>query len=414
MAGQTEAMLSFVFFTLFASTVATSPDTLQLVNMVYRHGDRSPEFTFPTDANKDKWSNGPGWLTTVGMRQQYALGQFFHSEYGHLLSQAYNNTEITVASSNVNRCLMSAYCNLAGLYPPQGEQVWNPKLLWQPIPVHTRPEDEDHVLAIDEKCPLYDQLYDAVLHSPAVVEEEKSNAELYDYVAKNTGIKKVNISDLWKVADNLFCQRSHNYSLPEWAEAKWDNETVYDKMIKIGDFSFQLLFNGSELSRLKGGPLLKMFIQNMVQAAQKQQHYKMYMYSAHDDTVAAVSDALKVFNGIKPPYASTLMVELHLVEEDYCVKIRYRNRTAAPFTLIHPDCQKECCPLEEFVAVTKNEVPVNWEKECGNTPKSVAVSESYMEVIIGILIAVIVVMGFLMLVLTVRLHSLYKALTSRP
>jgi len=40
---------------------------------------------------------------------------------------------------------MSAYCNLAGLFPPQGSQVWSETLPWQPIPVHTEPRDIDHV-----------------------------------------------------------------------------------------------------------------------------------------------------------------------------------------------------------------------------------------------------------------------------
>ena len=40
---------------------------------------------------------------------------------------------------------MSAYCNLAGLYPPEGTQVWSTDIKWQPIPVHTRPYDTDPV-----------------------------------------------------------------------------------------------------------------------------------------------------------------------------------------------------------------------------------------------------------------------------
>ncbi len=38
---------------------------------------------------------------------------------------------------------------------------------------------------------------------------------------------------------------------------------------------------------------------------------KLFMYSAHDVTVAAFLSALGIFDGIQPPYASMVMVELH-------------------------------------------------------------------------------------------------------
>ena len=45
---------------------------------------------------------------------------------------------------------MSAYCNLAGLFPPKGDQVWNNNLgtLWQPIPVQTSPVLTDNVSSL--------------------------------------------------------------------------------------------------------------------------------------------------------------------------------------------------------------------------------------------------------------------------
>lgn len=38
---------------------------------------------------------------------------------------------------------------------------------------------------------------------------------------------------------------------------------------------------------------------------------KLFMYSAHDVTVATFLSALKIFNDIQPPYASMVLVELH-------------------------------------------------------------------------------------------------------
>lgn len=40
---------------------------------------------------------------------------------------------------------MSAEANLAGLYPPEEQQVFNPNISWQPIPVHTVPDDMEKV-----------------------------------------------------------------------------------------------------------------------------------------------------------------------------------------------------------------------------------------------------------------------------
>lgn len=53
--------------------------------------------------------------------------------------------QISVRSTDYDRTLMSAQANLAGLYPPNGSQVFRPGLDWQPIPVHTVPQAEERV-----------------------------------------------------------------------------------------------------------------------------------------------------------------------------------------------------------------------------------------------------------------------------
>lgn len=54
-------------------------------------------------------------------------------------------SQIKVRSTDIDRTLMSAYSNLAGLFPPNGTQEWNPTIDWQLVPVHTVPTRLDTV-----------------------------------------------------------------------------------------------------------------------------------------------------------------------------------------------------------------------------------------------------------------------------
>lgn len=53
--------------------------------------------------------------------------------------------QIYVQSTDCDQTLMSAQASLAGLYPLTQGQIWNPRILWQPIPVHTVPLSHDNV-----------------------------------------------------------------------------------------------------------------------------------------------------------------------------------------------------------------------------------------------------------------------------
>lgn len=56
-----------------------------------------------------------------------------------------SSLQVYVRSTDFDRTLMSAEANLAGLFPPDGMQRFNPNISWQPIPVHTVPIAEDRV-----------------------------------------------------------------------------------------------------------------------------------------------------------------------------------------------------------------------------------------------------------------------------
>merc|ERR1719391_1260612 len=96
---------------------------------------------------------------------------------------------------------------------------------------------------------------------------------------------------------------------------------------------------------------------------------RMYVYSAHDDTVAPLLAALKVYNDLAPPYASAVLVELW--ENDAgagpFVRVYFRNDTSitprSPLLLTIPGCSADC-PWSQFLQLTQDVIPEDYEQEC--------------------------------------------------
>lgn len=86
---------------------------------------------------------------------------------------------------------MSAESNLAGLFPPTNQEIWNRNILWQPIPIHTIPEKLDYILAAKKSCPAYDEELSEVRNSEEFVKLDDKLSYLYEYLTEHTG-KRVN------------------------------------------------------------------------------------------------------------------------------------------------------------------------------------------------------------------------------
>uniref|UniRef100_A0A1I7UGD1 Histidine acid phosphatase n=1 Tax=Caenorhabditis tropicalis TaxID=1561998 RepID=A0A1I7UGD1_9PELO len=214
-------------------------DELLLSQVVWRHGDRAPTGTYPTDPHKeDAWPNGWGELTQLGMRQQYALGRLLFKRYVNatkpLLKNSYNSKEVYIRSTDVNRTLVSALSNLAGMfengnrgadYPDSKRWPTN----WTPIPIHTLAEKDD----------------------PKFVAE---NQKFLDFVSEKTG-KKVIMPEVYMVNDVHYIEKLYNMSQPDWI-----TDDVEIKLRNLSQVSTRFLFGIGdpyvpELIRLRGGTL---------------------------------------------------------------------------------------------------------------------------------------------------------------
>ncbi|KJH46140.1 histidine acid phosphatase [Dictyocaulus viviparus] len=171
---------------------------------VWRHGDRTPAYSVPFN-DVSTWEEGLGELTKKGIAQQYRLGKWLRARYYNWLGQRFHRSEVFVRSSDYNRTLMSAQANMAGLFPPSKSEIWDDKLDWQPVPIHSVPKVIDKELYEDIDCPTASSEFLRVKKSEVVRQMERENEDLIKYLGENSKIPNFDIDKLRVVYDNIFC-----------------------------------------------------------------------------------------------------------------------------------------------------------------------------------------------------------------
>uniref|UniRef100_A0A023GPG2 Putative lysosomal & prostatic acid phosphatase n=1 Tax=Amblyomma triste TaxID=251400 RepID=A0A023GPG2_AMBTT len=339
----------------------TNESSLVLLQVVYRHGDRTPIRTFKNDPIPiTAWKEGPGQLTKLGCQQHYAMGGHLRQRYDHFISG--NPHELRVLSSDKDRCLASAQCHLAGFAVPSPDWAWNETFHWQPVPIHTRPVSEDGMLVPgDAFCPearAEEQRFKNSAEGQAFLQKYH---KLYEKLTEKTGSIIADWNDAAYVYDALLIERYHKYSTPEWAQEMWD------KLRYQSDQSFVFYTKTPLLKRLLAGLLLANLSGNLEMAAQNKSEHKVFMYSTHDTEVSAILDSLGVFDGHAPPYCSCLVLELWKNGPgNFSVRGLTLNAfNMTPQAVRFPGCTDEYCSLDEFLSLAKVNIPDDWRRECG-------------------------------------------------
>ncbi|XP_054267962.1 prostatic acid phosphatase-like [Macrosteles quadrilineatus] len=337
--------------------------SLRLVNVVFRHGQRTPADTYPSDPHLHQTFHPYGWgqLTNEGKRQQYELGEFLRDRYGSFIGDGFPSKVARVQSTGVERTLMSAQLVAAGLFTPSTHplQQWNQKLDWQPVAVHSQPLEEDSLLLVRIPCPRYHEERDRLKSEGEVKSYLASLSDLYKSLSLHSGLTVSDPDDVQSLYSTLLAEVQFNLTLPEWTKDYYP-----EKMAKVTAYSFTLNAYNDQLKKLKGGPLLKEIITNMKEKIKEPNGRKMFLYAGHDSTVANILLALNVWDEQIPVYNIMTMIELHQLNGVYGVKVYLRNSTEhEPYHLRVPSCG-DFCPLDKLVELSTKVLPENLEKDC--------------------------------------------------
>ncbi|KAM8812346.1 lysophosphatidic acid phosphatase type 6 isoform 2-T2 [Rhynchonycteris naso] len=348
---------------------------LKMVQVVFRHGARSPLKPLPQN-EQTEWNprllevppqtqfdytvtdlaGGPkphspldsqyhntilkggmvaGQLTTVGMRQMFALGERLRKNYVEdipFLSPTFNPQEIFVRSTNMYRNLESTRCLLAGLFQRQQEG---------PIIIHTDEASSEVLYPNSQNCwRLREQMSrrQAASLQPGISEDLKKVKEGMD-IANSDEV------DFLILLDNVAAEQVHG--LPSCPMLKRFAQIIEQRAV---DTAFYVLSGDRECLQMAIGPFLHLLESNMLKvvdpAISSGQNRKLYLYAAHDVTLMPLLMALGIFDHKWPPFAVDVTIELyqHQESKEWFVQLYYHGEEQVP-----RGCPDRLCPLDKFL-----------------------------------------------------------------
>ncbi|XP_072383568.1 testicular acid phosphatase homolog [Diabrotica undecimpunctata] len=325
--------LTLVVFLVCLWCRCKAEDELLSVVEIFRHGDRTPAFFYPTDPYQDRkyWNDlEAGELTEKGSQQLYNLGQQFKDRYSYFLGNAYNPEEIIVTSSHMSRTKNSAKSFMTGLYG--GIE----------IPIKTETAVANEIII----CLKFDALYKkSELTDPEIIDINENNKELYEYLSNNTKLPIGGMFTASGLFDTLTIEQDANLNMPEWT-----NSVMGETLRQVRQNAAKFFCYTKEQQKLGIGSLINRIIEHFDKIIEGKKEAKALIFSLHDLNILCFLQAFQYPEISQPAFASSVFFELRKSKTNgrYFVNTFYKPTVEQPpISIAVAGCDVDC-DLDNF------------------------------------------------------------------
>ncbi|OXU31396.1 hypothetical protein TSAR_005847 [Trichomalopsis sarcophagae] len=376
--------ISYLLSFHLCNAINTNDLTLQLVQVVFRHGARTPSRAEALRVNVTNsaiyWPEGHLQLTNVGKQQAYKLGTFLRKKYDQFLGP-YNPQEYYALSTGYTRTMMSLQLALAGLFPPAIQDLWSNKLHWRPVPFYRNPIDLDITLAPHQTKLCKDLYHETINNSIDFQRNLSKYTEFLENMENRTGFafkKDFLYNSVWTLyaidyhasinhflnngqeketvtlIENPFnFQKAMGLPLPD---IYTQNDSVYATIREVSKLSVDGMSMTPQLNRLNGGTLVRQFIENINKNRNAARPKKMYLYCSHDGTLHAFSKAQDFEAFYLPPFGSALIMEKYADSQksEYLRMLAWDPANGEQVETVKIGNCDELCPFKDYLEIVKD------------------------------------------------------------
>jgi lysophosphatidic acid phosphatase type 6 len=237
-----------------------------------------------------------GQLTQKGVEEMKKKGKQLKNRYGHLLQEE-NPQQIYIQSTNIRRTIQSVQCLLHGMF---GEELLDSKNMYH---IHTNPENK---LAPRHPIRIFHDLESVVYQDLDQYEEKQKIQTLGHHLRQVLDLPKDKNVPWTSIRDMLTCRRAHDLAFPEGitnemfdiihAYDAWLWHRVYDKNKR--SFCFDSFQNGVQ----------EVYQHLKSRMEQETSSIPFSFFSAHDNSLVALMNALELQVGNRVPEYGTMLI----------------------------------------------------------------------------------------------------------